>query len=97
MLIEALPWSSPAPPSASSLAVERVEERADSERRRLPQPWPPGEPGRPSTGGGASPPPGRRWWWSGSEQRRDQAGADGAAGCGSTVPGRPGKVGFSGG
>lgn len=92
MLIEALPWSFPSPPSACSLAVERVEERA--ERRRLPRPWPPGEPGRPSTGGG--PPLGQRWWSSGCE-RRDQAGADGAAGCGSTVPGRPGKVSFSGG
>ena len=89
MLIEALPWLSPFPPSACSLVVvERVEEKA--ERRRLRQPWQPGGPGRPSTGGGASRPPGQRRW-SGCE-RRDQAGAGGAAGCGSTVPGRPVQV-----
>ena len=89
MLIEAPPWLSPFPPSACSLAVvEMVEEKA--ERRRLRQPWQPGGPGRPSTGGGASRPPGQRRW-SGCELR-DQAGAGGAAGCGSTVPGRPVQV-----
>ena len=67
------------------------------ERRRQPQPWPPGGPGRQSTGGGAARPPGSRRWWSLSGSgRRDQVGAGGVAGCGSTVRGRPVKFSLSG-
>ena len=71
--------------------MEKAEERV--ERRRQPPPWPPGVPSRLSTGGGLA---GQRWWWSltGSELQ-DQAGAIAVAGCGSTVPGRPGEVSFS--
>ena len=91
MLIEALPWLAPFPPSACSLArVEKVEEMV--ENLRQPQPWPPGGPGRLSTGGGAGRPPGPRRWSSPSGSgRRDQEGAGGVAGCGSTVRGRPVK------
>ena len=72
--------------------MERAEEMV--ERRMQRQPWRPGGPGRQSTGGGAgspSPAPGPRRWWSSlsGSGRRDQVGAGGGAGCGSTVRGRP--------